>query len=104
MASHLRIYPAVAALLLVALAAVATSSDPSPAKASVASSLQPYRVEQTLREQVTGVVEEWASAWPQVLEQTWPDSAVGPDNYKYIFLGMKDDATGPWQLAAFGRM
>jgi hypothetical protein len=25
--------------------------------------------------------------WPQVSEQSWPDYIVGPDNYKYFFLG-----------------
>eukprot|EP00243_Klebsormidium_subtile_P004282 TRINITY_DN1815_c0_g3_i1.p1 TRINITY_DN1815_c0_g3~~TRINITY_DN1815_c0_g3_i1.p1 ORF type:complete len:124 (+),score=6.81 TRINITY_DN1815_c0_g3_i1:50-373(+) len=80
MASGFKTY--LAAALLVVSRVVAASLDPSPAEASVVSSSQAHG-----SEHIIWMAENVDSAWPQVVEQSWPNCAVGPDNYTYIFLG-----------------
>ncbi|GAQ87659.1 hypothetical protein KFL_003680090 [Klebsormidium nitens] len=74
-----------AAFLVVVSRVVAASLGPSPAGAMAASSLQAHGAEQALPEQA--IAESLDATWPQVEAQSWPDCVVGPDNYKYIFLG-----------------
>jgi hypothetical protein len=58
-------------------------------KAKQSSSLQKSQARQGHQEseQVNLGLQDLPFRWPQVSEQSWPEYIVGPDNYKYFFLG-----------------